>query len=73
MDPQEEYGGPAIKLRIEQVMFNLTITSLVVGFEIGPLLSEIHGRRPKYVASVFLYFIGEKCCNGRLWALLLVR
>ncbi|KAF9447352.1 MFS polyamine transporter [Macrolepiota fuliginosa MF-IS2] len=53
--------GPAKELGIKQIVANLTVTCFVIGFGVGPLflspLSEIFGRRPIYIVSVFLYFI----------------
>ncbi|KAF5346452.1 hypothetical protein D9756_010048 [Leucocoprinus leucothites] len=53
--------GPAIEFGTTQIIANLTVTCFVIGFGIGPLffspLSELYGRRPIYVVSMFLYFI----------------
>ncbi|KAJ7457263.1 MFS polyamine transporter [Mycena galericulata] len=53
--------GPVIDLNTTQEIVNLTVTCFVIGFGIGPLvfapLSEVVGRRPIYVISMFFYFI----------------
>lgn len=53
--------GPARDLGTTQIIANLTVTCFVIGFGIGPLflspLSELYGRRPIYIVSVFLFFI----------------
>ncbi|KAF8965491.1 MFS polyamine transporter [Flammula alnicola] len=53
--------GPTKELKIQQEITNLTVTCFVMGFGIGPLfmapLSEVFGRRPVYMLSMFLYFI----------------
>ncbi|TRM69786.1 major facilitator superfamily domain-containing protein [Schizophyllum amplum] len=53
--------GPTVDLHASQEVVNLTVTCFVIGFGIGPLLfaplSEVVGRRPIYIISIFLYFI----------------
>ncbi|KAG0649326.1 Cyclopiazonic acid biosynthesis cluster T [Hyphodiscus hymeniophilus] len=44
----------------------LVVSIFVLGFAVGPLiiapLSEIYGRRPAYVASIFLFLVFSICC-----------
>ncbi|KAL1759618.1 major facilitator superfamily domain-containing protein [Schizophyllum commune] len=58
--------GPTEDLHAEQEVVNLTVTCFVIGFGIGlvidlPLffapLSEVVGRKPIYIISIFFYFI----------------
>ncbi|KIM36325.1 hypothetical protein M413DRAFT_20550 [Hebeloma cylindrosporum] len=53
--------GPTKELGIQQEVTNLTVTMFVMGFGIGPLfmapLSEVFGRTPIYITSMFFYFI----------------
>ncbi|KAF9479216.1 MFS polyamine transporter [Pholiota conissans] len=53
--------GPTKEFGAQQEVINLTVTCFVMGFGIGPLfmapLSEIFGRRPVYILSMFFYFI----------------
>ncbi|KAK1232772.1 hypothetical protein PQX77_004097 [Marasmius sp. AFHP31] len=53
--------GPTKEFGASQEIVNLTVTCFVIGFGVGPLffapLSEILGRTPMYIASMFLYFI----------------
>ncbi|KIJ54461.1 hypothetical protein M422DRAFT_73490 [Sphaerobolus stellatus SS14] len=53
--------GPTKEFGNEQIITNLSVTCFVIGFGLGPLifapLSEMLGRRPMYIASMFLYFI----------------
>ncbi|CAK5265442.1 unnamed protein product [Mycena citricolor] len=53
--------GPAASLHAQQEVINLSVTCFVIGFGVGPLvlapLSEVFGRRPIYIISMFFYFI----------------
>ncbi|TFK32293.1 MFS polyamine transporter [Crucibulum laeve] len=53
--------GPTNELGIKQIITNLTVTCFVIGFGIGPLLlaplSEVFGRRPVYIVSMFFFFM----------------
>ncbi|KAF8996141.1 major facilitator superfamily domain-containing protein [Cyathus striatus] len=53
--------GPATEFGAKQIIINLTVTCFVMGFGIGPLffapLSEVFGRRPMYIVSMFFFFI----------------
>ena len=44
----------------------LTVSIFLLGFAVGPLviapLSEIHGRRPVYVVSMFIFFVCTLAC-----------
>ncbi|KAJ7606621.1 MFS polyamine transporter [Roridomyces roridus] len=53
--------SPVHDLGTTQEIVNLSVTCFVIGFGIGPLvfapLSEVVGRRPIYMISMFFYFI----------------
>ncbi|TRM63626.1 major facilitator superfamily domain-containing protein [Schizophyllum amplum] len=53
--------GPAADLHASQEVVNLSVACFVIGFGLGPLffapLSEVIGRRPVYIISIFFYFI----------------
>ncbi|KAG7096278.1 hypothetical protein E1B28_003726 [Marasmius oreades] len=53
--------GPTKEFGTSQEIINLTITCFVIGFGIGPLifapLSELVGRTPMYLVSMFFYCI----------------
>ncbi|KAL0579081.1 hypothetical protein V5O48_002923 [Marasmius crinis-equi] len=53
--------GPTKEWGADQEIVNLTVTCFVIGFGIGPLffapLSELVGRTPIYITSMFFYFI----------------
>ncbi|KAM0750746.1 MFS polyamine transporter [Meredithblackwellia eburnea MCA 4105] len=53
--------SPVKDLHTTQEIVNLTVALFVVGFGIGPLffapLSEVFGRKPIYIVSMFGYFI----------------
>ncbi|KAJ7119287.1 MFS polyamine transporter, partial [Mycena filopes] len=53
--------SPVTDLHTTQEIVNLTVTCFVIGFGLGPLifapLSEVVGRRPIYMISMFFYFI----------------
>ncbi|GLB41314.1 putative major facilitator superfamily protein [Lyophyllum shimeji] len=58
--------GPVATFHTQQEIVNLTVTCFVIGFGVGPLLfapfSEVVGRKPIYMFSMFLYFIFTLPC-----------
>ncbi|KAJ9107388.1 hypothetical protein QFC21_000838 [Naganishia friedmannii] len=59
--PTGDLPGTAKSLHVSGEVINLSITCFILGFGIGPLvfapLSEIIGRKPVYMISMFFYFI----------------
>ncbi|TYJ55101.1 hypothetical protein B9479_004239 [Cryptococcus floricola] len=64
--PTGDLPGTAETLHVSNEVINLTVSLYVAGFGIGPLLcapmSEVYGRRPVYIVSMFIFFIFTLPC-----------
>ncbi|KAL7283861.1 hypothetical protein ACG7TL_003301 [Trametes sanguinea] len=61
-----DFGGVMEEFQVSEVVVALSVSLMIIGFGIGPLilapLSELHGRRPFWVAPFLVYIIFNIPC-----------